>query len=71
MSKIENGQGTSILMMINQNSNPTEVLLLVFPEDNSEKARVMYITKDWITKTMNVLIEVASEGSNYNGPSEV
>lgn len=70
MSKTENGQGTSILMRINQNSNPTEVLLLVFPEDNSEKARVMYITKDWITKTMNVLIEVASEGSNYNGPSE-
>lgn len=70
MSKSEAGQGTNVLMKIKQNDNPSEVLMLVFPEDNNTQPRVMYISKSWITQTMQVIMDVANEDSTYLGPSD-
>ena len=70
MSKSEINQGTNVLMKIKENNNPSEVLMIVFPDDGNSGLRIMYITKEWITQTIQVVLDIACLDTDYNGPTE-
>ena len=70
MSKSESGQGTNILTKIKQNDNPSEVLMMVFPDDTITTPRVMYVSADWITETIKVVLDIACQDPTYLGPTE-